>query len=77
MVLLYVGENNKTIHLIARHKKYELLCNDKKKVNPHRIARKLQDVFIIAPEPEKKLRCVNCEKKVRKIIKEQQAINII
>jgi hypothetical protein len=71
-VYLYIGDNNKTIHLIARHRKYELLCNDKKKINPHRIARRLQDVFIIAPEPAKKLRCVNCEKKVKLLLKDEK-----
>ncbi len=70
-VYLYISENNKTVHLSIKKRSYQLLCNDKKKINRHRIAKKIGDVFIIAPEPFKKNRCVNCERKVKKLITEE------
>ncbi|NIS94979.1 MAG: hypothetical protein GTN97_03520 [Nitrosopumilaceae archaeon] len=70
-VYLYISDNNKTVHLSIKKRSYQLLCNDKKKINKHRIAKKISDVFIIAPEPFKKNRCSNCEKKVKKMIREQ------
>jgi len=70
MVFLYVGENDKTIHLtIKTQKRYQLLCNDKKKLNKHRVAKSITDLFVIAPEPKNKIRCVQCEKKVKILIK--------
>lgn len=69
MVFLYVGENDKTIHLtIKKQRGYELLCNDKKKINRNRIAKSITDLFVIAPEPRNKIRCVQCEKKVKILI---------
>ncbi len=67
---LYIGENDKTVHLILKKRSYQLVCNEKKKINKHRIAKKMSDVYTIAPEPENKVRCVNCEKKVRKLMLE-------
>ena len=70
MIFLYVGENDKTIHLTVKKRGYKLLCNDKKKLNKYRIAKTLTDVFVIAPEPRNKTRCVHCEKKVKILIHE-------
>ncbi len=70
IVFLYVGENDKTVHLTVKKKGYKLLCNNKKKLNKHRIAKSITDVFIIAPEPRNKTRCVQCEKKVKILIHE-------
>ena len=68
MVFLYVGENDKTIHLTVKKRGYQLLCNDKKKINKNRVAKSIIDVFVIAPEPRNKIRCVQCEKKVKILI---------
>jgi len=65
---LYVGENDKIIHLIKKTNKYELVCNTKKTINKNRIAKRIEQVYIIAPEPDNKIRCVNCEKKVRSLM---------
>lgn len=65
---LYVSENDKIIHLIKKTKKYELVCNNKKTINKNRIAKRIEQVFIIAPEPNNKVRCVNCERKVRSLM---------
>ena len=69
MVFLYVGENDKTIHLTIKKRGYELLCNDKKKLNKNRVAKSITDIFVIAPEPRNKTRCVLCERKVKILIK--------
>lgn len=69
MVFLYVGENDKTIHLTIKKKGYVLLCNDKKKLNKNRVAKSITDIFAIAPEPMNKIRCVHCEKQVKILIK--------
>ena len=69
MVFLYVGENDKTIHLTIKKRGYRLLCNEKKKLNKNRVAKTITDVFMIAPEPRNKIRCVQCEKKVKILIK--------
>lgn len=70
MVFLYVGENDKTVHLTVKKRVYKLLCNEKKKVNKNRVAKSLTDIFIIAPEPKNKIRCVQCERKIKILVKQ-------
>jgi len=74
MVFLYVGENDKTIHLTIKKRGYQLLCNDKKKINKNRVAKSITDIFAIAPEPRNKTRCVQCEKKVKILIKKMNQV---
>ncbi len=69
-VFLYVGENDKTVHLAIKKRSFKLLCNEKKKLNKNRIANSVTEIFIIAPEPKNKIRCVLCEKKVKILIKQ-------
>lgn len=70
MVFLYVGENDKTIHLTVKKRGYKLLCNDSKKINKNRVAKSITDIFVIAPEPKDKIRCNLCEKQVKILIKQ-------
>ena len=69
-LFLYVSENDRIIHLIKKTNKYELVCNNKKTINKNRIAKRIEQVYIIAPEPNNKIRCINCEKKVRSLMTE-------
>lgn len=58
---LYVAKNDGILHLVIRKNNRDvLLCNKTIKASKYRIAKIYEDVWIIAPTPNRKHTCAKC-----------------